>query len=79
MTPEAAPIFGRMLVVAGLVLTAVGIVLLLGPRLPAFFGRLPGDFEWGRGNVRLYVPLGTCLLISLVLTLIVWLVSLVRR
>ena len=79
MIPEAAPILGRMLLLAGIVMAAVGLFLMLGPRLPAFFGRLPGDFQWGRGNVRVYFPLGTCLLISLVLTLVVWLISLVRR
>ncbi len=79
MTPEAAPILGRMLLLVGIVLAAVGLFLMLGPRLPGFPGRLPGDFQWGRGNLRVYVPLGTCLLISLVLTLVVWLISLLRR
>jgi len=79
MTPEAPPVIGRMLLYAGLVLAAAGLLLLLAPRLPAFFGRLPGDFQWGRGSVRVYVPLGTCLVVSLILTLILWLVSLRRR
>ena len=79
MTPEATQIFGRMLLLIGIVLAALGLFLLLGPRLPAFFGRLPGDIQWGRGNVRVYFPLGTCLLISLILTLVFSLVSLLRR
>jgi len=79
MTSGAAPILGRMLLFAGIVLAAAGLFLLLAPRLPAFFGRLPGDFQWGRGNVRVYFPLATCLLLSVVLTLIAWLISLLRR
>ena len=79
MTPEAAPILGRMLLLAGIVLAAAGLLLMLGPRLPGFPGRLPGDFQWGRGNVRVSFPLATCLLLSVVLTLIVWLISLLRR
>jgi len=58
MTPEATAI-GRTLLYAGIVVAAVGLLLLLAPRLPAFFGRLPGDFQWGHGRVRIYVPLGT--------------------
>jgi len=79
MTPETGPNFGRMLVLVGIALAAAGLLLMLGPRLPGFLGRLPGDFQWGRGNLRVYFPLATCLLISLVLTLIAWLISLLRR
>ncbi len=79
MSPDAAPALGRMLLYAGIVLAAVGLLLLLTPRLHSFLGRLPGDFQWGRGSVRVDVPLGTCLLVSLILTLILSLVSYLRR
>ena len=62
----------RFLIIAGLVLVAVGVVLLLAPKLP-WLGRLPGDFTYRRGNFTFYFPLGTCILLSVILTLILYL------
>ena len=64
MSPE----LGRLLLVIGIVLVVVGGLAALGVRLP--FGRLPGDIaiEGERGG--LYIPLGTMILISLVLTVL---------
>lgn len=60
----------RFLITLGLVLVAAG---LLWPVLQKFgLGRLPGDFVIEREHFRLYLPLGTSLLISIVLTLILW-------
>lgn len=65
---------GRMLVIFGVVLVIVGGLLWFGGRLPWLrLGRLPGDFAWGRGSVRVYFPLMTSLLLSLLLTLVFWL------
>ena len=63
---------GRLLIVAGLVLAALGVFLSLGGRVPGL-GRLPGDIVVERGNFRLYVPLATSILLSLVLTGVLWL------
>jgi hypothetical protein len=60
---------GRLLLVAGLVVAAVGAALLFADRLP-WLGRLPGDIRVERGNWRFYFPLATSLVISLLLTLI---------
>ncbi len=60
---------GRLLIVAGIILALVGVVLVLGPRIP-LLGRLPGDFHFESGNVRVFLPLGTMLLISLILTIV---------
>jgi hypothetical protein len=60
---------GRFLLVIGLLLVVVGGVLLLAPRIP-WLGKLPGDFTFQRGRFTFYFPLGTCILISLILTLI---------
>jgi len=60
----------RFLIVLGLAILLVG---LLWPYLSKFgLGRLPGDIVIERENVTLYIPLATCLLLSLVLSLIVW-------
>jgi len=60
---------GRLLLVVGLLAAAVGVLLMLGVRLP--FGRLPGDLSGSSGSVSWAVPLGTCLVVSVVLTVVV--------
>lgn len=69
----------RLLVRLGLLLLiAGGIVYLLG-RMGISLGRLPGDFAWRRKGVSVYFPLGTSLLLSLLLTLILYLIARFRR
>ena len=60
---------GRLLIVAGALLLGVGLFFTLGGRVP-FLGRLPGDISFRSGNVQVFVPLVTCLLLSVVLTLV---------
>jgi len=64
--------FGKLLVIIGLVLVVVGILLWSGLGR-GWLGRLPGDIQYSRGNFSFYFPLMTCVLVSLVLTLILWL------
>ncbi len=59
---------GRLLMIFGAVLLLVGAVLSLGGRIP-WLGRLPGDIVIEREHVRFYFPLGTSILVSLVLSL----------
>jgi hypothetical protein len=66
---------GRLLLVAGLMLVAVGLLLLVGPRIP-WIGRLPGDLYFRRGNVVFYFPLTTAIIVSLIATIVL---SLLRR
>ena len=61
---------GRALLVMGGVLALLGVLFMLGPRLPFRIGRLPLDFHYRRDNFSFYFPLGTSILISVVLTLI---------
>ena len=63
---------GRVLIVIGVILVIVGAVFLLVPKLP-WLGKLPGDISFKRGNFSFYFPLGTCILISVILTLIMYL------
>jgi ABC-type Na+ efflux pump permease subunit len=70
--------FGKTLIVVGVVLAALGVLMLFGGRIP-FLGKLPGDIHVRRANFTFYFPLTTCVLVSLVLTLIVWLISKFRR
>jgi hypothetical protein len=61
---------GKVLVYLGLFLLVLGLVLLYFPRLFAWFGHLPGDIRIEREGVRVYIPLASSLLLSLLLTLL---------
>jgi len=63
---------GRMLIVLGAVFLVLGGVLVLGGKLP-FLGRLPGDIVIRRGNWSFYFPLATSIVVSVLLTLLLWL------
>jgi hypothetical protein len=64
---------GRMLLVVGAVLALVGLGLILAERFPGLrIGRLPGDIRVERGNFRFYFPLATSILLSIILTLVLW-------
>ena len=74
MTPQQ---IGKGLIVSGLVMAAIGVLLVVLGRLGLF--RLPGDLEFGGRNWKVYFPVGTCILISVVLTIILWVISHFRR
>ncbi len=58
---------GRILVAIGAVVVGTGLLLMAANALG--LGKLPGDFSFRRGNVRVYLPLATCILLSVVLSL----------
>jgi hypothetical protein len=66
-----------MLLALGLVLAGVGLIWILAPSIP-WIGRLPGDIRIERENFHFYFPFVTCLVLSLVLSLVVWVVRLFR-
>ena len=68
---------GKWLLILGAMLAAVGGVLWALGR--AGVHRLPGDVSFGGRNWRVYLPLGTCIALSILLTLLLWIVSRVRR
>jgi Protein of unknown function (DUF2905) len=64
---------GKFVLIIGLVLVAIGAVLW---RFPSFFrwvGKLPGDISVQKGNFSFYFPVVTCILVSIVITLLSWL------
>lgn len=64
---------GKILILIGLILLAAGLALTYFPSLR--LGRLPGDLSLTFKNGKLYFPLATCLLLSIALSLIFWLIS----
>lgn len=66
---------GRLLIVVGLLLVAAGAVVLLLGRTGLPLGRLPGDFSWRGKHTAVYFPLGTCIGISVALSLVLWILG----
>jgi hypothetical protein len=67
-----------MLLIAGAMLALAGLALLVADRLGLTLGRLPGDIRIERDGFHLYLPLGSCLLVSAVLSGVVWLIQRLR-
>jgi membrane associated rhomboid family serine protease len=66
---------GRSLIALGLLVAVLGALISIGEKLPIRLGRLPGDiFIRGKHSV-FYFPLATCLLVSIVLSLVMWLIN----
>ena len=63
---------GKGLILLGLLIAAVGALLLVSEKV-GWVGRLPGDITLRRGNLTVYIPLATCLIVSALLSLLFWL------
>jgi hypothetical protein len=69
---------GRFLLIAGLVIAAIGVIVLVAPRIPGLdrLGRLPGDIVVERGPVTVFVPIVSSIVISILLTVVLNLILL---
>lgn len=70
---------GKALLGVGLLLVLIGAVLILAARFGLPLGRLPGDIAYKGKHVSVFIPLGTCILISIVLSALLYLISHLRR
>jgi hypothetical protein len=66
--------FGKILISIGLLLAILGVIFIFGNKLP-FVGRLPGDIVVERKNYSFYFPVATCIIISVIMSSILWLFS----
>lgn len=67
---------GKVLIAVGLLVAAVGALLVFQDRLPWLrLGRLPGDIAVERGNLRFYFPIATSIVLSVVISIVLWLLS----
>ncbi|MBV9505122.1 MAG: DUF2905 domain-containing protein [Acidobacteriia bacterium] len=64
--------FGRLLITLGLVLVTLGVLVSFAGRLPFRIGRLPGDIYIQGKNSSFYFPLATCIVLSLLFSLVMW-------
>jgi len=69
--------FGKWLIAAGIAIALLGVLVIVLGRVGLF--RLPGDLEFGSKNWRIYFPIASCIILSIILTLILWLISYFRR
>jgi hypothetical protein len=76
---EPARELGKLLFVCGIALAVIGGFFFFGGRLPFRLGRLPGDIAYQGKNSSFYFPIVTCIVLSVALTLIVWVINLFRR
>jgi hypothetical protein len=63
------PTLGRLFLIIGAVFILLGIFFVLFPKIP-YFGKLPGDIHVGRKGVQIFLPITTCILLSIVFTLV---------
>lgn len=64
----------KFLIIAGAVLLVAGLIMLFAPRFP-FPGKLPGDIVIDKGNFKMFIPITTSILISIVLSLILYFIN----
>ena len=60
---------GKLLIIVGILFVAIGLLLTFAPNIP-YLGRLPGDISIKRGNFHFYFPIVTCLLLSIIITIL---------
>jgi len=65
---------GKLLLIFGILVIVVGFVLIMADRIP-FLGKLPGDLSFKSGNTRIYIPIVTCVVLSVILTVVLNLID----
>lgn len=66
---------GKLLVIVGIIVVIIGLILWLGSNKCGWFGNLPGDIRIEKKNYSLYVPLTTMLLISIIASIVIWVIG----
>ena len=69
---------GKWLIIIGIIFIVAGIAIHLGLKM-TWLGNLPGDISYRSGNTRIYIPIATSIVISLVLSLIIYIVRILTR
>ena len=67
------PQFAKILIFLGALLILIGLIFLVGQKIP-YFGKLPGDIYIKRENFTFFAPIGTCIVISIILSIIFYII-----
>lgn len=70
---------GRLLIFAGIFIVILGVCVVVAQKLGLPLGRLPGDISWKGKHTSVYFPLATCLLLSVILSLVLYVLNHLRR
>lgn len=70
---------GKLILVVGAILVVVGVLLVSGVKMPFRLGHLPGDIAYQGRHSSFYFPIVTCIIVSVALTLILWIINLFRH
>ena len=68
---------GKLLIIIGMVITLAGLLIVILSRFGLF--RLPGDLEFGSRNWKVYIPIASSIILSIILTLILWIINYLRK
>jgi hypothetical protein len=79
MPTEPMRELGKLVLVVGAILVVVGALLVSGVKMPFRLGRLPGDIAYQGRHGSFYFPIVTCIIVSVALTLILWIINLFRH
>ncbi len=69
------PHLGKILIIAGIILVIAGVIIYFFGSKLGWIGHLPGDIRIEKENMRIYFPITTMILLSVLLTLIVWIIK----
>jgi len=61
---------GKIIIIIGLLVVVVGVILQFAPQLLSWFGKLPGDIKYEKGNTKFFFPITTMIIVSIVLSLL---------
>lgn len=68
---------GKLLIAAGVIIALLGVLVIVLGRVGLF--KLPGDLQFGSKNWRFYLPIASCIIISIILTVVLWLINYFRH
>lgn len=71
-------VFGKLLIVFGLIIVGLGVLLMFFDKIP-LIGKLPGDINIKKDNFQFYFPITTSIVLSILVSLILWLLSLFSK
>ena len=69
---------GKIVVLFGLIMVAVGALMMFSDKIP-YLGKLPGDINIKKDNFQLFIPITTSIVLSVLLSLVMWLISFIKK